>query len=125
MALTRVAYRRATRPTRGTPAPAPSPPVWSHHTPRRCNRPARGIARPQRRLGLWRIVDDVRLHLGCAPATDRGIWFPWVWGDLPDFSGKLSTFAYLWPSAARLLRPLLERKGAKNKKKFIARRSLG
>jgi short-subunit dehydrogenase len=44
--------------------------------------------------------------------------------DLPYFSGKLSTFAYLVPAAARLLRPLLERKGAANKKKFMARKGV-
>lgn len=45
--------------------------------------------------------------------------------DLPYFSGKLSTFAYLVPAAAKLLRPLLERKGAKNKKRFLERKGVG
>ncbi|MBL9101900.1 MAG: SDR family NAD(P)-dependent oxidoreductase [Myxococcales bacterium] len=45
--------------------------------------------------------------------------------DLPYFSGKLSTFAYLAPAAARLLRPLLERKGARAKARFMKRKGLG
>lgn len=44
--------------------------------------------------------------------------------DLPYFSGKLSTFGYLAPGIARLLRPLLERKGARAKQRFMARKGL-
>jgi hypothetical protein len=45
--------------------------------------------------------------------------------DLPYLSGKLSTLGYLSPRLARLLRPVLERRGAANKRRFIARRGLG
>lgn len=45
--------------------------------------------------------------------------------DLPYLSGKLSTFGYLLPAAAKLLRPLLERKGAKNKARFLERKGRG
>ena len=41
----------------------------------------------------------------------------------PAFSGKLATIAYLVPSMRRLLAPALERKGAREKKKYIARHS--
>jgi short-subunit dehydrogenase len=58
--------------------------------------------------------------LGCIRGEATGIEV-----DLPYFSGKLSTLGYLSPGLARLLRPLLERRGAKAKKKFIARKGLG
>jgi short-subunit dehydrogenase len=55
----------------------------------------------------------------CARGDETGIEI-----DLPYFSGKLSTFAYLAPRVARLIRPMLERKGARAKQRFIARRGL-
>lgn len=45
--------------------------------------------------------------------------------DIPYVSGKLSTIGYLSPAIGRLLRPLLERRGAAAKKKYLARRGLG
>ncbi|MEZ4449077.1 MAG: SDR family oxidoreductase [Nannocystaceae bacterium] len=45
--------------------------------------------------------------------------------DVPYLSGKLSTLAYLSPRLARLLRPALERKGARAKRRYIDRRGLG
>jgi short-subunit dehydrogenase len=39
----------------------------------------------------------------------------------PAFSGKLATLGYLVPSMRRLVGPALERKGARVKKKYIAR----
>jgi len=39
----------------------------------------------------------------------------------PAFSGKLATLSYLIPSMRRLVGPALERKGAREKKKYIAR----
>ncbi len=41
---------------------------------------------------------------------------------LPWFSGKLATLGYLSPALLRLLRPVLERIGAKNKAAFAARK---
>lgn len=45
--------------------------------------------------------------------------------DLPFLSGKLATLGYLSPRLARLLRPALERRGARAKRRFLARRGLG
>jgi short-subunit dehydrogenase len=45
--------------------------------------------------------------------------------DLPYASGKLATLGYLAPGVGRLLRPLLERRGARAKRKFMARKGLG
>lgn len=45
--------------------------------------------------------------------------------DIPYLSGKLSTLAYLSPGLARLLRPMLERRGAANKRRFIASKTGG
>ncbi len=45
--------------------------------------------------------------------------------DLPFASGKLATLGYLSPRIRALLRPLLERRGARNKAAFIRRRGLG
>lgn len=42
--------------------------------------------------------------------------------DIPYFSGKLSTLGYLAPGIGRLLRPMLERRGAANKRRFLARK---
>lgn len=42
--------------------------------------------------------------------------------DVPAASGKLSTLAYLFPDLFMALRPMLDRRGAKNKKVFMARR---
>ena len=42
--------------------------------------------------------------------------------DLPALSGKLATVGYLSPTVLAALRPLLERHGARNKERFIARR---
>ncbi len=39
----------------------------------------------------------------------------------PAFSGKLATLTYLLPSMRRLLTPVLERKGKREKKKYIER----
>lgn len=41
----------------------------------------------------------------------------------PAINGKLATLGYLLPSMHRFLLPLLERKGEREKKKYIARRS--
>jgi short-subunit dehydrogenase len=41
----------------------------------------------------------------------------------PALSGKLATLSYLLPSARRLLLPVLERKGEREKKKYLARHS--
>jgi short-subunit dehydrogenase len=41
----------------------------------------------------------------------------------PAFSGKLATLGYLVPSMRRLLAPVIERKGEREKKKYIARHS--
>jgi len=45
--------------------------------------------------------------------------------DLPSASGKLATLGYLSPRLSAFLRPLLERRGARNKAAFIRRRGLG
>ena len=45
--------------------------------------------------------------------------------DVPYFSGKLSTLGYLAPGIGRLLRPLLERRGAAAKRRYLAKRGLG
>ncbi len=45
--------------------------------------------------------------------------------DVPYLSGKLSTLGYLAPGLGRLLRPLLERRGAANKRRYLQRRGLG
>lgn len=45
--------------------------------------------------------------------------------DLPFASGKLATLGYLSPGLSKLLRPALERRGAKNKAAFMRRRGLG
>jgi hypothetical protein len=42
--------------------------------------------------------------------------------DVPALSGKLATLGYLSPSVLALLRPLLERRGARNKRRFLSRR---
>jgi short-subunit dehydrogenase len=39
----------------------------------------------------------------------------------PAFSGKLATLGYLLPALRRVLLPAMERKGAREKKKYIAR----
>ncbi len=44
--------------------------------------------------------------------------------DIPYMSGKLSTIAYLAPGIGRFLRPLLEKKGAAAKKRYLAKRGL-
>ncbi len=43
--------------------------------------------------------------------------------DLPALSGKLATLGYLAPSLLRAIRPLLERRGARNKARFVAGRA--
>lgn len=45
--------------------------------------------------------------------------------DLPAASGKLATLGYLSPGLRKLLRPMLERRGAKNKAAFMKRKGLG
>jgi short-subunit dehydrogenase len=42
---------------------------------------------------------------------------------VPSLSGKLATMGYLFPSLARALRPLLEKRGAANKRAYIARKA--
>ena len=42
--------------------------------------------------------------------------------DVPYLSGKLSTLGYLSPGIGRLLRPLLERRGAAAKRRYAARK---
>jgi short-subunit dehydrogenase len=44
--------------------------------------------------------------------------------DLPAASGKLATLGYLAPGVGRLLRPLLELRGARAKRAFMARKGL-
>jgi hypothetical protein len=41
--------------------------------------------------------------------------------DVPALSGKLATIGYLSPALMAALRPLLEKRGARNKERFIAR----
>jgi NAD(P)-dependent dehydrogenase (short-subunit alcohol dehydrogenase family) len=41
---------------------------------------------------------------------------------LPRLSGTLATVGYLFPAVARGLRPLLERRGAANKRAYLARK---
>jgi short-subunit dehydrogenase len=45
--------------------------------------------------------------------------------DVPLASGKLCTLGYLFPSVFMGLRPLLEKRGAKNKERFLASRQGG
>jgi short-subunit dehydrogenase len=42
--------------------------------------------------------------------------------DIPGLSGKLATLGYLAPTLFAALRPVLERRGARNKERFIRRR---
>jgi short-subunit dehydrogenase len=42
--------------------------------------------------------------------------------DVPGFSGKLATLGYLSPTFLAVLRPFLERRGARNKERFLLRR---
>jgi len=42
--------------------------------------------------------------------------------DLPMLSGKLATLGYLSPAFLAALRPLLERRGARNKQRYLSRR---
>jgi short-subunit dehydrogenase len=44
---------------------------------------------------------------------------------VPAVSGKLATLGYLFPSLMRALRPALERRGAKAKRKYLARKQPG
>ncbi len=44
---------------------------------------------------------------------------------IPQVSGALATVGYLFPSLAVRLRPLLEKRGAANKKKFMERKARG
>lgn len=45
--------------------------------------------------------------------------------DLPAASGKLATLGYVAPRLSRVLRPMLERRGARAKAAFMRRRGLG
>jgi short-subunit dehydrogenase len=54
--------------------------------------------------------------LACLRTGAREIAMPW-------FSGKLATLAYLSPRLLRLLRPMMERIGAKKKAAFAARKA--
>ena len=42
---------------------------------------------------------------------------------IPAFSGKLATLGYVSSTLLRLLRPMMERRGAKNKREYLRRRS--
>jgi short-subunit dehydrogenase len=42
---------------------------------------------------------------------------------IPSLSGKLATFGYLFPSLARRIRPVLEKRGAANKRRYAARKA--
>lgn len=44
--------------------------------------------------------------------------------DIPASSGKLATLGYLIPQATRVLRPMLEKKGAAAKARYIAKKGL-
>ena len=44
---------------------------------------------------------------------------------VPAVSGKLATLGYLFPSLMRALRPTLERRGARAKRKYLARKQGG
>ena len=41
--------------------------------------------------------------------------------DVPSLSGKLATLGYLSPAFLSAIRPLLERRGARNKERFLSR----
>ena len=41
---------------------------------------------------------------------------------VPSMSGKLATVGYVFPGLARVLRPLLEKRGAANKRAYLARK---
>jgi NAD(P)-dependent dehydrogenase (short-subunit alcohol dehydrogenase family) len=43
---------------------------------------------------------------------------------VPSFSGKLATLGYVFPRLADLLRPMLVKRGAANKKKYMQRKGL-
>lgn len=58
--------------------------------------------------------------LDCVRSRDTGLDI-----DVPYLSGKLSTLGYLSPGLGRLLRPLLERRGAAAKRRYMQRRGLG
>jgi len=42
---------------------------------------------------------------------------------IPALSGRLATLGYVFPSLMRALRPLLERRGAANKRRYLARKA--
>jgi short-subunit dehydrogenase len=42
---------------------------------------------------------------------------------VPSLSGKLATVGYVFPGLARVLRPLLEKRGAANKRAYMARKA--
>jgi short-subunit dehydrogenase len=42
---------------------------------------------------------------------------------MPFLSGKLATLGYLFPKLARVIRPMLERRGARNKEAYAARKA--
>ncbi|MBK8253457.1 MAG: SDR family oxidoreductase [Polyangiaceae bacterium] len=44
---------------------------------------------------------------------------------MPYFSGKLATIGYLLPPLARKLRPILEKRGAENKRRYIEKKRSG
>ena len=44
---------------------------------------------------------------------------------VPSLSGKLATVGYVFPGLARVLRPLLEKRGAANKRAYMARKGMG
>jgi hypothetical protein len=50
-------------------------------------------------------------------ALDRGE--PEV--DVPSLSGKLATLGYLFPALMTALKPVLERRGARNKRRYTQR----
>ncbi len=53
--------------------------------------------------------------MACIRDGTREIALPWL-------SGKLCTLGYLSPALIRLLRPGLERRGARNKKAYFERK---
>lgn len=57
--------------------------------------------------------------LACAESDESPIEI-----DLPSASGKLATLGYLVPAFAKVLRPVLERRGAKAKQAFMRKKGL-
>ena len=87
-------------------------------------------------MGRCGWAGRVRARWGVGRWTPRGRWAG-TWPrratsgatgldvDVPYLSGKLSTLGYLSPRIGRLLRPLLELRGAAAKKQYLARKGHG